>query len=213
MSSNQQDTPNDLFSLLNPASNDAVALLAQAAKNNQNSAGYQDRMYDLWNAILAAYFPLENGYLIARCTALEDQPQETKMLSVSRCEDSEMRVLLYLGFTDSTSNAPFHSACSNALEHYFWDGGGIVVCARVSTINFQFFGYDVPGPVESGCYRRPLRIKHTAGPTYSFDGRQYALDDDDDREKLDVVFRLMRRDVTRRGFTSDGRRISEMSFF
>lgn len=146
--------------------------------------------------------------MIARLTIMG-----VKMLNVMQCKDGNMRLLLVLGFSEDASYAPFKAACDDALQEEFWDGGGIIVCAKVAAITFRLFCYGLPETLASDCSRRRLIVRNTSGTDFSFEGRVFRVDNEEDRKRLDVVFRLMQREVTQRGFTHGGRRISSESFW
>ncbi|QDS75514.1 hypothetical protein FKW77_005047 [Venturia effusa] len=186
------------FEELGPQGNAASRAMLHMCKIRSDNV---NRMEDYWNAMLASYFPLEEGFMISRSSL-----QGFRTLAVvvaAKDETSLVRVLLYVSFSHNDGEEPPVSAqCAKDFHQGYGVDG--IVCMTMGATTYKPILMIPPNSPGGDCVRRPLTIRRRNGERVEFGGRFYRVDSEGDRKKLDKIFRILHREGLRETPEEDG---------
>lgn len=174
------------FNELSPKSNAAARAMLYMCKIRSDDT---NRLEDYWNAILASYFQLEEGFMICRSTV---RGFRTLTIAVAPKDDiSQLRVLLHVSFSlNDAVEPPFDTICKDNFQQ----GHAVdaVVCMTMGTTTYKPFLVVPPGSPGEDCRHLPLKINREDGGSISFGNRFYRMDAEPDRKGLDEILKILR---------------------
>lgn len=173
------------FEELGPRDNAAARAMLYLCKNRGDDV---NRMEDFWNAMLASYFPLTDGFMICRSTVYDFR---TLTVAVAPKENiTQLRVLLQVCFShNDAEEPPFNALCKDNFQQ--GHGDTAIACMTMGATTYKPFLMMPPGAPGEECRRGPLEIEREGGKCISFGNRFHRMDTESDRKGLDEVFKIL----------------------